>query len=272
MAALALVLLATQAPAQTTITTCGQEVKGFASLAGDLDCTGFAGNAVTLHGGKLYLNGHTLIGGAVGVYCDGNCKVYGPGAVSGSTGIGILAFGVPLQLTQVDVTNHAVAGAECSKTCRITGPATVSGNGSGIRAGTTVHVRGMTITGNQRGVDASNNGVHARALLFDSTVTGNDVGAIADRLVKTVNTTITGNRLFGIYAGNGSCTKKATATVKGGTVSGNGTDAGCGTTVACADLGTCGAAPLLAGGATCDHSYANGSGIPGTDWDVCALD
>ena len=273
LVALAVVLLATRASAQTTVTTCGQEVKGFASLAADLDCTGFQGGPnVTLHGGKLSLGGHTLTGGTIGVYCDGNCKIEGPGTITGSALIGIIAFGVPLKLTQVDVTNHAQMGIECWESCGILGPATISGNGTGIRSGGTTRLRSVTLTGNQTGILAANNGARARALLFDSTVSANEVGVVADLLVKSTNTAVTGNSRIGISAGAAGCPRRAHASLKGGTATGNGTDPGCGTTLACADVATCGSAPHLAGGATCDHSYANGSGIPGTDWDVCALD
>jgi hypothetical protein len=44
------------------------------------------------------------------------------------------------------------------------------------------------------------------------------------------------------------------------------------TVVSSADLATCGTAPHIAGTASCDHSYVRGSGIPGDDWNVCALD
>src|SRR5262245_16616836 len=105
LATAALSILATTAVAQTTVTTCGQEVSGAAALAADLDCTGLSGNAVTLHGGTLALNGHTITGADIGVYCDRRCSVVGPGLVTGAKYFGIDAFGTSVHLTQVDVTN-----------------------------------------------------------------------------------------------------------------------------------------------------------------------
>jgi len=265
-------LLATGASAQTVLSTCGQEIKGFAIMTADLDCTGFGGHAVDIHGGKLDMQGHTLTGGNGGIFCDGNCKVIGPGTVTGSTGIGINALESPIRVQEVDVTDHAIYGVQCGKGCNLNGPMTISGNDVGVRAGTTAKLRVVTLSGNTIGVDASDNNVRGHALLFDSTVSGNVVGISADKIVKTSNTAITGNTEIGVTVGDASCTVKGLATIKGGSVTGNGTDPDCGTTVACADLATCNTAPHLAGGATCDHSYVNGSGIPGSDWDVCALD
>jgi hypothetical protein len=265
-------LLASPAGAQTVVSTCGQEVHGFAALNADLDCTGFPNHAVTIHGGKLNLNGHTLTGGVVSVFCDGNCQVIGPGMVTGSTGIGIIAFGVPFKMTQVDVTNHPIMGVECFKACKLLGPGTISGNGTGVRAGTMARLRSVSVSGNNTGIDAVNDGLRGRALIHESTISGNRIGVTADVLVKSLNSTITGNAQYGISVGNESCTRKGLATLKAGTATGNGTDPDCGTTIACADVATCGTAPHLAGMATCDHSYVRASGIPGSDWNVCALD
>jgi hypothetical protein len=150
----------------------------------------------------------------------------------------------------------------------------VSGNGTGIQAATLVKIRALTLSGNDVGIVAVNADQHGRALVYDtSVITGNRIGVLADRFVKMVNSSITANTEIGIRAGLGDdCPHKGLATIKAGTVTGNGTDAGCGTTVVCADLATCTTAPHVAGGATCDHSYVIGSGIPGSDWDVCALD
>ena len=271
--AVALVLvLVGRAPAQTVVASCGQQVKGFATLDADLDCTGYVGNAVTIHGGKLALNGHTLTGGTISVLCDHNCLISGPGTITGAAGIGVLGADAVVKIQSADVTDHGVSGIECVKLCTVYGPATISGNGTGIRGGTVVKVRGITVSGNDVGIDASNNDVRGHALVYDSTISGNGIGVSADILVKTSNSSITGNTTIGVHAGDGSCSRKGLATIKGGTITGNGTDPDCGTTVACADLATCGTAPHLAGGATCDHSYVNGSGIPGSDWNVCTLD
>jgi hypothetical protein len=265
--------LAPPVAAQTPVTTCGQELAGPATLPADLDCTGHTGNAVTLHGGTFTLEGHTITGGLVGVYCSGPCKIIGPGTVTASSGIGVLSFGRTLRMKEVDVTNHPIMGVEPWQSATILGPATISGNAIGVRNGGKVTLRDVTMTGNGRAVEAANGAATARAYVFDSTITGNGAGILADRIVKVVDSTVTGNGTFGIrVSGGSSCDHKATASIKRSTVTGNDTDAGCGTTEVCADVATCQAPPRLAGGAVCDHSYRVGSGNPGEDWDVCTLD
>jgi len=60
------------------VSTCGQLVSKQAGfLAGPLDCTGFAGNAVTIVNGSLDLRGFTLTGGdGDGIHCDGRCDIF----------------------------------------------------------------------------------------------------------------------------------------------------------------------------------------------------
>src|SRR5205085_1433022 len=134
--------------AQTSVTACGQEVTGPAVLPADLDCRGFGGDAVTIHGGTLTMNGHSITGGRIGVYCDYPCKIIGPGLIDASTQFGADGFGTTVRMQQVDVTNVPSIGVQCFKACVLTGPATISGNGEGVRAGTVAKIRNMTISGN----------------------------------------------------------------------------------------------------------------------------
>ena len=55
------------------------------------------------------------------------------------------------------------------------------------------------------------------------------------------------------------------------TATGNGTGDGCGMTRSCANLMTC-RQPKLDSTSSCATSYVNGSGLPGSDWNVCAAD
>jgi hypothetical protein len=73
----ALAALASPVAAQT-VTTCGQAVTGAGSLAADLDCTGYDGYAVTVHGGTFAMNGHSITGSITGIYCDRACQIVGP--------------------------------------------------------------------------------------------------------------------------------------------------------------------------------------------------
>lgn len=66
------------AHAATIVDTCGQVAAGAAVLAGDLDCAGFPGDAITLEAGSsLDFSGFTLTAGnRDGVFCKGGCTVF----------------------------------------------------------------------------------------------------------------------------------------------------------------------------------------------------
>ncbi len=87
---------ATDAVAEVEVNTCGQSYSGAGFLGGDLDCTGFPTNAVTIQGGKLDLRGFTLTGGNDnGVFCSRSCSVYSSapgGMIVGALGNAIEAF------------------------------------------------------------------------------------------------------------------------------------------------------------------------------------
>jgi hypothetical protein len=269
-----LLLFGTPAPvaAQTAVTTCGQETRGPAVLNADLDCTGFDGYALTMHGGTLTMNGHTITGGNIGVECDVSCKIVGPGSVTASVFIGVNAYGVGLKMSQVDVSNCGYFGAQVWDTAVIEGPATFTGNGVGITVGVTAKLKDLTITGNGTGVDAANNFKNGTISVQGSTITGNDQnGLLAQHGVKVKDSTITGNGQSGIYSTGGfHCEKIAGASIKASTVTGNG--ANCPAGQVCADVATCKRKPRVKSGSTCGTSYQIGSGNPGQDWGVCTLD
>ncbi len=265
--------LAHPVSAQTPITTCGQEASGSAQLAADLDCTGLAGNAVTLHGGSLAMNGHTITGGDIGVYCDRPCSVVGPGLVTGSKYFNVDGFGTSVHLKQVDVTNAGYLGLQCWKTCVVDGPATMSGNGDAVAGSGNTKIRGMvTITGNDIAVSVSNSHGTATVFVSGSTITGNNRGIWTQRRIKLVDTSVTNNGVTGLLAGEFRCPRNGVISLVRSTVTGNDTDPSCGTTNVCADIMTCGTPPRLDETSTCDHSYVNSSGNPGDSWHVCTLD
>jgi hypothetical protein len=277
LVALLLAFVAPPAGADTSVTTCGQEVSGHGSLDADLNCAG-QDPAVTIHSGSLIMNGHTITGGG-GVFCDGPCKVIGPGTVTGSTFMGVNAVNSTAKVRQVDLTNNMFAGVLCAGSCKVDGPATIRGNESGIWHGGKAIVRNVTITGNSfRATDGSNVAGNTRIDLYDSTITNNGAGIYAQGNVKIVDSTVTGNGLYGVSAGDventpssSHCEQKALVMLVGSTVTGNGTNPNCGNTDPCFDVGSCLVAPRLKE-TTCGHSYQQASGIPGDDWDVCALD
>lgn len=260
--------------AQTVVTTCGQETSGPAVLNADLDCAGFDGYALTMHGGTLTMNGHTITGGLIGVQCDITCKIVGPGTVTASTFAGVNAFGVGLKMSQVDVTNNAVFGAQVWDQAVISGPAVFSGNGEAIRVGVKAKLKDLTITGNGAGVDAANNAKVGSISVQGSTITNNDgAGLGAQRSIKVTDSVVTDNGDSGILAAGGfNCEKKAGATLVRSTVTGNGTNPSCGSTKVCADVATCKKRPRVKPGSTCGTSYQIGSGNPGSDWGACTLD
>jgi len=259
------------AAAQTDVTTCGQEVSGAAVLNADLDCTGFGGAAVTIHSGKLTLNGFTITGGE-GVFCDAPCKVIGPGTVKESVGFGINGLGGALQVRDVALFDNAFSAVQCAGPCKVWGPAVMMNNGTGIRAGGKVIIRDLPIIGNTGfGIDARNSEGTARVDMHESVITGNGAGVVVDKGAKVFSSTISNNGDFGLQAGQTGCPHKTSVVIKNSTLIDNDSDPDCGVTQTCFDVSSCIVPPRVKV-STCDHSYVTDSGFPGSDWDVCALD
>lgn len=72
--------------------------------------------------------------------------------------------------------------------------------------------------------------------------------------------------------GGFSCERKAGATLKRSTVTGNSTAPECGVSRICADVVTCNKRPRVKPGSTCGTSANLGTAVPGTPWGVCTLD
>ena len=260
------------AATETVVNACGQETSGPATLAADLDCTGFAGRAVTMHGGTLAMNGHTIRGGAVGIECDAACRIIGPGTVTASTSVGVNALKGGLEMSQVDVSECEHDAVQASASARINGPAVFSGNATAISVRKKATLTDLTITGNGIAVSATALGGKSGSIVaVRCTVSGNGLGLAAERDIKVIDSTIRNNATVGIYAAGGvGCVRRARAIVKGSTVTGNGTE--CRVDDVCADIATCRKRPLLKFGSTCETSLDFGAAVRGTDWDVCALD
>lgn len=132
------------------VTTCGQLIKGNAELVGDLDCSGVGGPGIQFESGSLALNGHTLRTPStnVAVDCIGNCKVVGPGTITG-TGSGVNARRA-LKMTDVVLTVDGSA----------VGLDSTQGKGRGI-------IRNCTISDSTTGIS-----VKVPLRMFDTVVTG----------------------------------------------------------------------------------------------------
>jgi cysteine-rich repeat protein len=176
--------------ADTLVNTCGQAFAGNGFLAADLDCTGFAGDAVTLGGGTLDLRGFTLTGGQQnGVECTASCTIVSDpagGTITGSQGAGVSLTlpGAVLTITDVTIGGNTQNG--------------VDGPGSGV-----VKVFRATITGNAKsGILA-----HAkRVLVYDSTISSNGETGVYDGVASSStmsvkNSMVTDNGWNGIGGG-----------------------------------------------------------------------
>jgi len=168
------------------VTACGEVVANGASLAGDLDCTGFAGPAVTVASGNLNLAGFVLTGGDDdAVLCETTCTVYSnpPGGTilgAGARGIGDGAGGVN-GITQIILRDATVA----------------SSGGIGVQA-KRVRIIDATVDGSGLA------GVRADFIkLLRATISNNDVdGAWAGDTISVKDSTVVGNTGYGLYAGD----------------------------------------------------------------------
>jgi hypothetical protein len=199
------------AAVQLAITTCDTHLfdGDIGVLEADLDCAG-AGVTLARHA-KLKLNGHALSGTPgntqAAIYCEGTCRVDGPGIVSG------FVRGIRSDLTgKQRVTNVAFQGnaVGLGGNRLILTDVTANGNGIGLITDM-LKARNVTVDGNDftgiqggkllgRGLRVRNNGTYGievvrakvrgleatgnsrpglvaeHALLLDSTLTGNDAG------------------------------------------------------------------------------------------------
>jgi hypothetical protein len=240
------------------ITSCGQFVRGSATLVADLDCSATDDHAVKLQG-RLHLAGFTLTGhpAHAAVYCEkGPCRIEGPGTLTGG------ADGVFSQkntrLIGVVVTANSGRGVWARKSARLDDASVTSNGGIGVEADK-INGQGTSFVGN------GDDGAHTvrKALLFGCTVSGNaGDGVSSDRLVKVSHyTSVTGNGLDGIDAGR-VMVKRAAA------VAMNGTSAACGVSEVCDDLAVA-YRPIVSFDAVCGTSRDT---VEGDSWGACLDD
>jgi len=165
------------------LTSCGQVVSGHYYLEGDLDCTGIVGH-----------------------------------------GVDFVGRGSRLELRGFTISNASASGVQCRSGCKIIGPGTITGSGlHGLRAGGPAQVRSVTILDNTNGIAAANNANRGRVIVRGSHIEGNShYGVYAQRRIKLVDSTVTGNEL-GVVV---DCLD-GKYKVKRSTVTGNGTDFDC---------------------------------------------
>lgn len=197
--AVILLAWAALASAQTKVTTCGQVVTGNAFLSADLDCTGFAdqveippqgsiydpptqllGPAVVISKkGTLDLQGHTITGGNVGVYCPRKCEIVGGGTIAGASTDGVLGSKVTVRDTTI--TGSGDVGLFVNYLLRVY-DGTITGNAHATWYGDKAKFVRSTITGNTEfGITGK------RIELVDSTATGNgdlDIGSVKKPRLK----------------------------------------------------------------------------------------
>jgi hypothetical protein len=202
------------------ITACGQAVANgdVGILQADLSCPAVGTSPAVLLNERstLMLNGHTLGGGGMGVYCAGRtCRIYGPGEIAGSNGDGVLQLGPhgKIKISDVVIRDHTGNGIAIYGDGRLLlEGVTVTGNLNGLRADV-VRVKGTNVTvsdndGNGmvvgrykfKGLTLQNNGTASsgapglasqyRGKLVDSTLSGNGQPGGVDIAVPTAPTFI----------------------------------------------------------------------------------
>jgi hypothetical protein len=199
------------AAAAVPVTTCGHVVTRASALAGDLDCTAFAGDAVVIARGRtLNLNGFTLKAHPDhrAVKCESPCRVVGGTIASGRIGVDSAPPAhrrMRIDLDRVTITGTGVAANGSHKI--LVKSSTISGNGSGVAGtGNAMLVR-STIS------NSAGNGVEGgKVTLVDSSVTGS--GAVAEPfgcaplacdILSILSPAVKGTSSCGQSCRNGNC-------------------------------------------------------------------
>jgi hypothetical protein len=262
---IALLLVPGIASGMQQVTTCGQMITGPAELASDLDCSAFAGDAIVLERGPLYLRGHTLTGNSsddpfyAGIECsEGSllrrCRVVGPGEIRGAAAGIRGGFVSAAALLLTENTRGIVASRLRAKDIDITASSlmAVSLYGPVIKS----TVQRATITGNGAGVVAfscGGCGSPAGLRIRDSIVTGNTCSGlhVAPLHLSIKSSNITGNALDP-QAPECEPYKFSTFGYLDGV----------------ADIASVGL-PRIDSASTCTSSFA---ATTGDDWDMCTAD
>ncbi len=260
-----LVMLCPEARA-LDITSCGQVVPDGETgiLQADLVCPpappGPPYFAVQLNrGATLEMNGHSITGQQLGVFCFGDCTVRGPGEITGASSNAIGApIGIRVDVSDLDIhDNHGIMDVAGSKLTLAN--ITASHNAYGIRAAS---LKATNVTINDNAGDALL--VQKRLIATDVTVTNTGEGGISTLgSIRATRLVVSGAAGVGLFS-------RGRAKLMDSSVTGSGFLA--------LDLVT-GRKPRLLGTSTCGHSAglvkdpANpGMLLIGPTWGVCASD
>jgi len=272
---------------------CGTSFSGDAALAGS--CVG----DIVVRGGSLNLAGHTVRGT---VQCDADyCEIYsdppngnvtgfgaggsvgiraGAGAADGAgsvavDGVIVSGFGTGVAGANVQLSNSLVAGNLAYGVDAYVGIEAVSSIIS-INGGGGLHARmgGVSVDDTQV-TENGGNGVRALegVIVTGSTIADNAGDGVQNFSAPAivVDSTVTGNGGHGVRSDDSDCFPADDLDLVNTVVTGNGLGDDCGETRACADVVACNP-PLLRRGTSCDTSYQMMSGLPGMNWQACALD
>jgi hypothetical protein len=190
--------------ATVEVDTCGLVIQENGVLSADLDCSAYAGIALTIENhARLDLQGFMLTAGDSAIYCPDGCGIVSTvsrGTIQGGSGAAIeTAFIGPFS---VSVDNVLITGA-----------------GAGIVGGGSVVVKNSEISNNTgAGVSA-----YQKLIVYASVIRDNGGdGAYGRGGAKVVDSEITGNGLIGVLGDDVSNVFHAKTVVVRSTVTGNG--------------------------------------------------
>jgi hypothetical protein len=173
------------------------------------------------------------------------------------------------------ITGGSGAGIASGGTAKVIDSTITGKTGSGIAAG------GVDIPIKVLGSDISSNGEkgifavirNGRVTVRETTISNNAEEGIRSTGPVRVSraSVVTGNGLDGVDNGVGFAGDCERVTTRDSTVTGNAQNGSlCGASETCADIATCVEPDVR--DTTCDTSFDTNSGVPGTNWGVCALD
>lgn len=238
---------------------CGQKVLGRAKLVANLDCTRHedldsrVGVRIGRHG-KLDLNGFSILRyrGRAGVRCLGTCKI--------SNGT-------------IHTTQRGVAGVLGRKKTTLNNVVISGGWTAGVLSRQGVIMRDSEVHGaGDVGVESERRSVRVRGSMISDIGrrrTGLGTAVRAGRDATVIESSISGNRQFGVATPDGR------TVIEDSMVTGNGIDEGCNVERACADLHSrFKPGVVLSECWTSDRRWEDGQSgdLPSTDWNVCSAD
>lgn len=269
-ALLASLLVASPARALQYVTTCGQSVQGTGRLSGDLDCTGYAGDAIQLLG-TLHLDGHTVRGhpGHDVVRCGtGRCRIKGSGVIVGGANgvradgnVTVKGNGIQFPSDAVIITQNGGDGVRAGKTATVSGATIYTNGGDGIRAGVNAKLTTVFLADNGGdNVRAEGNATLKIVTLIRAGGRGVDVQATA----RGAGLQVRSSGLDGVRA--------AAVTFTEYDIVENGASAACGMSETCADLATATRPTLRESPNAVNECGTSRNTATGETWGVCAGD